>query len=204
MLQTYCRTMQELYAAVEADGVSNEQLTWFKRQFGYLIYMCRFTKCRYTSSSLSDVEDHESTHHTGGIKCSEPSCCFSRIGFSSSKALKTHLGVYHPVEKPASGAEVIKKDFSCEGCPQRFRLEAELLTHQQSRMGTPCGRSIQAMPAGANRMPNEASQPQQGGQPMVPQQSPQPGSKRAPRKKEPKEARKVCTLDASEKTGCTY
>ncbi|KAL4792726.1 hypothetical protein BDV19DRAFT_246658 [Aspergillus venezuelensis] len=35
--------------------------------------------------------------------------------------------------------------------------------------GPPMG---QAMPAGANRMPNGAWQPQQGGQPMVPQQSP--------------------------------
>ncbi|KAL2802256.1 hypothetical protein BJX63DRAFT_438048 [Aspergillus granulosus] len=141
MAQTYSRIMQSLYTATEAHGVTKEQLIKFKHQFGHLVYMCRFADCRSTFSSAANLQDHESTRHTGGIRCTEPSCPFSRIGFQSSKALKAHLRAHHNEEQAPTRVRVIRKDHKCNGCSQRFRLETELRRHQESRAGTTCGRS---------------------------------------------------------------
>ncbi|KAL2852553.1 hypothetical protein BJX68DRAFT_53445 [Aspergillus pseudodeflectus] len=141
MLQAYCRTMQTLLTATEAHGVSKEQLTRFKQRFGHLAYMCRFNGCRSAFSSLSTLDDHESARHTGGIKCMDLSCPFSRIGFQSSKALKRHIQVYHNSAEAPQGSRVIRKSHKCGGCPEKFHLETELQRHQESRIGTACGRS---------------------------------------------------------------
>jgi hypothetical protein len=110
----------------------------FKQQFGHLAYMCRFNDCRSAFGSPSALEDHESTRHTGGIRCTEASCPFSRIGFQSSKALKVHLRTYHKPEETPKGIRVIRKSHKCNRCSQRFRLKTELQRHQA---GTACGRS---------------------------------------------------------------
>ncbi|KAI9867968.1 MAG: hypothetical protein M1813_007790 [Trichoglossum hirsutum] len=55
-------------------------------------------------STELELKDHESLRHAGGIKCSEMSCSWSRIGFKTSAALKRHMREYHStlenVKKP--------------------------------------------------------------------------------------------------------
>ncbi|KAJ0423595.1 hypothetical protein BJY00DRAFT_36019 [Aspergillus carlsbadensis] len=141
MLQAYCRIMQTLLTATEIDGVSKEQLNRFRKQFGHLAYMCRFNNCRSAFSSSNAREDHEATQHTGGIRCTEASCAFSRMGFQSSKALRAHIRTYHKPEETPKGIRVIRKNHKCNGCSQRFCLKTELQRHQASQAGTACGQN---------------------------------------------------------------
>ncbi|KAL3453193.1 hypothetical protein BJX65DRAFT_116909 [Aspergillus insuetus] len=128
---------------LKADGVSKEQVIRFKQQCGHLAYMCRFNGCRSAFGSPGALEDHESARHTGGIRCTEASCPYSRIGFQSSRALKMHLWTYHDRdEEIPTRARVIRKKHKCGGCSQRFRLETELQRHQASQAGTACGQSV--------------------------------------------------------------
>ena len=90
------------------------------------------------------LEEHEASH-TGGIKCAEPLCSFSRIGFKNSAALKRHTNEFHTrlemIAKPAA----VRRQFVCGGripnrwgCAQRFAREDELKAHFSSHLGKRC------------------------------------------------------------------
>jgi hypothetical protein len=87
--------------------------------------------------------------HSGGIKCSEVSCPFSRIGFATAAALKGHMRKYHPQKADIRGPTTIRRRYVCSGvvdevvwgCKQRFAIERELQRHINSRRGTSCDRT---------------------------------------------------------------
>ncbi|GIJ89554.1 DNA-directed RNA polymerase II subunit RPB1 [Aspergillus pseudoviridinutans] len=139
MVQIYSQIVQSLCTSTQTPGVSQRQLAKFKEQFSLSAFMCRFFGCRNAFASVKELEDHELSRHTCGIRCIEQSCCFSRIGFPTSKALKAHINIHHrnrgTVAKPTS----IRRKYQCDGCVQRFSLEKELIRHQESQEGTQCG-----------------------------------------------------------------
>lgn len=69
----------------------------FKTRYESSANICRFRGCSRATDGYSTkqlLEEHEGSH-TGGIKCAEPSCSFSRIGFKNSAGLKRHTNEFH-------------------------------------------------------------------------------------------------------------
>ncbi|KAJ5704064.1 DNA-directed RNA polymerase II subunit RPB1 [Penicillium malachiteum] len=137
MLQIYNGAVQHLCTSSDIDGVNPAQLCRFKQQFGSSAFPCRFFGCMRAFPRNDIREDHEISWHIGGIRCLDLSCPFSRIGFSSSQALRSHTLVYHSPqeEKPTT----LRRRYQCQGCSQRFRLEKEFQRHRDASLGTPCG-----------------------------------------------------------------
>jgi len=138
--QSYHEIVHSLCASsTDIPGVTKAQLTKFKEEFSHLAFVCRFFGCHGTFSSMEELEDHELSRHTGGIRCIELSCPFSRIGFPTSKALKSHIRNYHNDKPVTPNATSVRRRWECEGCSQQFSLKRELMRHKESRKGTPCG-----------------------------------------------------------------
>ena len=125
----------------------DDKVSHFKKQFANSFYACRFWGCGQYFGTVKELEVHE-VLHTGGMMCMEPSCSFSRIGFSSARALRQHVLRYHAPEEsePRCVPTAVRKNFICtavtdgitHGCNRRFALENELDRHRASRKGTFC------------------------------------------------------------------
>lgn len=81
------------------------------------------------------LEEHEASH-TGGIKCAEPLCSFSRIGFKNSAALKRHTNEFHTILKTTAKPAAVRRQFvrggrtpNRRGRAQQFAREDELKAH---------------------------------------------------------------------------
>jgi hypothetical protein len=150
VLYSYKRIVHNLLNAKSVPGLGREQLASFKQHFGSSAFVCRFRGCpRATNGYPTEQgrEDHESLQHTGGIKCSEMSCSWSRIGFKTSAALKRHMQNYHSLPESVKKPSAIRRKYICGdpasvsaswGCGQRFALENELQDHFKSAAGRLC------------------------------------------------------------------
>jgi hypothetical protein len=95
------------------------------------------------------LEEHEGSH-TGGIKCAEPSCSFSRIGFKNSAGLKRHTNEFHATPETIIKPAVVRRQFVCGGnisegttpniwgCAQHYARQDELNAHFRSPLGRRC------------------------------------------------------------------
>ncbi|KAF2872665.1 hypothetical protein BDV95DRAFT_570327 [Massariosphaeria phaeospora] len=117
----------------------------FKHTFTQFMFPCRFWGCGEYSRTTKEREEHEK-HHTGGIKCAETSCSFSRIGFLTTRALKQHVHKHHSSQKPRHIITPVRKRYICStvtdgvihGCNRRFAFERQLDEHKASAKGTKC------------------------------------------------------------------
>lgn len=117
----------------------------FKQEFVKFAFFCRFWGCGEYFPTAKKLEEHE-LFHSGGIKCIESSCPFSRIGFTSSLALRSHVRKYHSPQQPGVSITSVRRKYVCSGvvdgtpwgCGRRFVVQTELESHIASRPGTNC------------------------------------------------------------------
>ncbi|KAH0541368.1 hypothetical protein FGG08_004132 [Glutinoglossum americanum] len=150
VLHSYKKILHHLLEARAIPGIDREQLARFKRHYGSSAFVCRFRGCPRATDGYSterERKDHETSQHTGGIKCSKMSCSWSRIGFKTSAALKRHMGEYHPSPESVRKPGMVRRKYVCGGptpngaswgCGQRFALENELQRHFESTAGRIC------------------------------------------------------------------
>jgi hypothetical protein len=107
VLHSYKKIVHHLLNADAVPGLDCERLASFKQHYGSSAFVCRYRGCPRATDGYSTErrrEDHETLQHTDGIKCSEVSCSWSRIGFRTSGALKRHMQDFHStpesVKKP--------------------------------------------------------------------------------------------------------
>ena len=124
----------------------------FKTRYESSANTCRFRGCPRATDGYSTkqlLEEHEGSH-TGGIKCAEPSCSFSRIGFKNSAGLKRHTNVFHATLETIIKPTVVRRQFVCGGnisegttpnlwgCAQHYARQDELNAHFRSPLGRRC------------------------------------------------------------------
>ncbi|KAK2802065.1 hypothetical protein FQN51_004975 [Onygenales sp. PD_10] len=100
----YTTIVQTLLKANAYPGFNREDFATFKQNFSSSAFICRYPDCHKRTdgfASRQDRADHEQLRHGEGIKCSDPSCRFSSIGFPNAAALKRHMREYHPMEQTA-------------------------------------------------------------------------------------------------------
>ena len=126
----------------------------FKTRYESSANTCRFRGCPRATDGYSTkqlLEEHEGSH-TGGIKCAEPSCSFSRIGFKNSAGLKRHTNEYHATPETIIKPAVVRRQFVCGGnisegttpnlwgCARHYARQDELNAHYRSPLGRRCTR----------------------------------------------------------------
>ncbi|KAF2732445.1 hypothetical protein EJ04DRAFT_337278 [Polyplosphaeria fusca] len=117
----------------------------YAKQRSRYLYCCRAWACGEYFATRNELDEHHMLH-SQGIKCTDPSCSFSRIGFPSAKALKRHILQYHPPAPPPPLLTSARRKFICSGyndsiafgCGRRFATDDELERHRNSRRGTKC------------------------------------------------------------------
>lgn len=98
----YTEIVQGLLKVHSYPGFDCEGLATFKQNYGSSAFICRFPDCAKRSDGFASFQardDHEKLRHGEGIKCIDPSCQFSKIGFGSAAALKWHTLSYHPANE---------------------------------------------------------------------------------------------------------
>ncbi|KAI9782387.1 MAG: hypothetical protein M1839_005260 [Geoglossum umbratile] len=153
VLLSYKKIVHYLLKATLVPNLDREQLARFKQHYGSSAFVCHFRGCPRATDGYSTepkLRDHETRVHTGGIKCSEMSCPWNRIGFKTSTALKRHIQIYHPPFESGkiSNVSMVRRKYICGdseasngdswGCGQRFALENELQRHFESAAGQIC------------------------------------------------------------------
>ncbi|KAH0560092.1 hypothetical protein GP486_003385 [Trichoglossum hirsutum] len=153
VLLSYKKIVHYLLEVTLVPGLDREQLARFKQHYGPSAFVCHFRGCPRATDGYSTelkLRDHETRVHAGGIKCSEMSCSWNRIGFNTSAALKRHMQKYHSTLESGkkSDVSVVRRKYICGnsktsngdswGCGQRFVLESELQRHFESAAGQIC------------------------------------------------------------------
>lgn len=95
--EEYHKGVVYLMAQSSCPGLSQEELMVFKEEFGPSAFVCHIRGCERSVvgySTANGLRDHEARHQ-GLLKCSEASCPYNHVGFSSSKQLKAHQRKLH-------------------------------------------------------------------------------------------------------------